>query len=76
MSDYGRVISGGKQVSKGNNTKPINNKLEGFEEHHERAEKIAGAVRRGMDNVVMEGPRRLKVNGGKFETNKSNYTYK
>jgi hypothetical protein len=76
MSGYGRVISGGAQVSKGNNTKQINDKLEGFEEKHERSGKIAGAVREGMNNVVMEGPRRLKVNGGSFEANKSNYKYK
>lgn len=75
MSEYGRVISGGAQMRKGV-TKSINDKLEDFAEKHERSEKIAGTVRKGMDNVVMEGPRRLKVNGGKFEANKSNYTYK
>ena len=76
MSGYGRVISGGKQAQKGNNTKQINDKLDNFAEKHERSETIADAVREGMNRVVMEGPKRNNVNGGKFDTNKGNYKYK
>ena len=40
MSGYGRVISGGKQMTKGVD-KPINNKLEQFAEGHAHGESIA-----------------------------------
>ena len=43
MSGYGKVINGGKQMSKGL-TKGINNKLEGFEEENERRAKVSNAV--------------------------------
>lgn len=43
MSGYGKVINGGKQMSKGL-TKGINDKLEGFEEENERRAKVANAV--------------------------------
>ena len=52
MSGYGRVISGGKQAQKGNNTKQINDKLDGFSDKHEKSEKIAGAVRANIEGVV------------------------
>ena len=42
MSEYGRVISGGKQMSKGL-TKGINDKLAGYEEENERRAVIATA---------------------------------
>jgi hypothetical protein len=38
--NYGRVISGGKQMSKGVG-KPINDKLEGFAQGHAHGESIA-----------------------------------
>lgn len=43
MSGYGKVINGGKQMSKGV-TKNINDKLEKFAEGHSRAKMIATAV--------------------------------
>jgi hypothetical protein len=43
MSAYGRVISGGKQMSKGL-TKAINDKLDTFAEGNGRAKTIAEAV--------------------------------
>jgi hypothetical protein len=43
MSGYGKVINGGKQMSKGL-TKGINDKLEGFEGENERRAKVANAV--------------------------------
>ena len=43
MSEYGKVINGGKQMSKGV-TKNINDKLEGFANGHERSKTIATAV--------------------------------
>jgi hypothetical protein len=43
MSGYGKVISGGKQMSKGV-TKNINDKLDTFADGHNRAKTIAEAV--------------------------------
>lgn len=43
MSGYGKVISGGKQMSKGL-TKAINDKLDTFAEGNSRAKTIAEAV--------------------------------
>jgi len=43
MSGYGKVISGGKQMSKGV-TKGINDKLDTFADGHGRAKTIAKAV--------------------------------
>jgi hypothetical protein len=43
MSAYGRVISGGKQMSKGL-TKAINDKLDNFADNNGRAKTIAQAV--------------------------------
>ena len=40
---YGKIIDGGKQMSKGL-TKGINNKLEGFEGENERRAVVANAV--------------------------------
>lgn len=40
---YGKIIDGGKQMTKGL-TKGINNKLEGFEEENERRAKVSNAV--------------------------------
>jgi len=40
MSGYGRVIDGGKQMTKGVH-KPINSKLESFAESHAHGESIA-----------------------------------
>ena len=43
MFGYGKIINGGKQMSKGV-TKNINDKLEGFANGHERSKTIATAV--------------------------------
>jgi hypothetical protein len=43
MSGYGKVINGGKQMSKGV-TKGINDKLDGFADGNARAKTIATAV--------------------------------
>ena len=43
MSGYGKVINGGKQMSKGL-TKGINDKLEGFAGENERRSLVANAV--------------------------------
>ena len=43
MSGYGKVINGGKQMSKGV-TKGINDKLDTFADGHGRAKTIADAV--------------------------------
>jgi len=43
MSGYGKVINGGKQMSKGL-TKGINDKLDGFKGENERRAVVANAV--------------------------------
>jgi len=43
MSGYGKVINGGKQMSKGL-TKGINDKLDGFKGENERRSLVANAV--------------------------------
>lgn len=43
MSGYGKIINGGKQMSKGL-TKGVNDKLEGFKGENERRATIATAV--------------------------------
>ena len=40
---YGKVISGGKAMTNGL-SKPINNKLKGFEDSHKRGQTLATAV--------------------------------
>ena len=64
---YGRVISGGKQMSKGL-TKGINNKLSGFEEENERRAVVAGAVRQAFTVRHLSDQTTNNSNKGKFET--------
>jgi len=64
---YGRVIDGGKQMSKGL-TKGINNKLSGFEEENERRAVVAGAVRQAFTVRHLSDQTTNNSNKGKFET--------
>ena len=62
---YGKVISGGKQMSKGL-TKGINDKLSGFEGENKRRAAVAGAVLRTYDQNPLSDQHKNNVNGGKF----------
>ena len=64
---YGRVIDGGKQMSKGL-SKGINNKLSGFEEENERRTVVAGAVRQAFTVRHLSDQTTNNSNKGKFET--------
>ena len=67
---YGKIISGGKQMSKGL-TKGINDKLATFSAGHERSDKIATAVRNTFTSRHLSEQHVQNVNGGKFEKPKS-----
>ena len=67
MSGYGRVINGGKQMSKGN-ANHINDKLSGFEGENERRAVIAGAVRQAFKVRHLSGQSTNNSNNGKFQT--------
>jgi hypothetical protein len=67
MSEYGRVISGGKQMSKGL-TKGINNKLSGYEEENERRATIATAVKNAFTVRHLSDQTTNNSNNGKFQT--------
>lgn len=62
---YGKVISGGKQMSKGL-TKGINDKLTGFEKENERRAKVAGAVANVYKVRTLSDQHTNNVDGGKF----------
>lgn len=62
---YGKVISGGKQMTKGL-SKGINDKLEEFAEGHKRAKQLAVAVRDTFNQNPLSGPHLNNVNGSKF----------
>jgi hypothetical protein len=66
---YGKVISGGKQMSKGL-TKGINDKLAGFEGENKRRAIVAGAVRKAFTQNPLSDNHTNNVNGGKFTTPK------
>ena len=66
---YGKVISGGKAMSKGV-TKGINSKLEGFAGENKRRAQVAGAVARAFDQNPLSQNHIQNVNGGKFTTPK------
>ena len=54
---YGKVISGGKQMSKGL-TKGINDKLNAFADSHKRSATLADAVKGVFnDKAPLAGPR-------------------
>ena len=67
MSEYGRVISGGKQMSKGL-SKGINDKLSGFEEENERRATIATAVKNAFTVRHLSDQTTNNSNNGKFQT--------
>ena len=62
---YGKVISGGKQMTKGL-SKGINDKLEEFAEGHKYAAKLAVAVRDTFNQNPLSDPHHNNVNGSKF----------
>ena len=66
---YGKVISGGKAMSKGL-TKGINDKLSGFENENKRRAQVAGAVARAFDQNPLSDQHTQNVNGGKFSVPK------
>jgi hypothetical protein len=66
---YGKVISGGAQMSKGL-TKGINDKLAGFEGENKRRAVVAGAVRKAFTQNPLSDNHTNNVNGGKFTTPK------
>jgi len=66
---YGKVISGGKQMSKGV-SKGINDKLAGFAGENKRRAAVAGAVRNAFTQNPLSDNHTNNVNGGKFTTPK------
>lgn len=64
---YGKVISGGKQMSKGL-TKGINDKLDGFAKENGRRAQVAGAVVKAYQIRTLSDQNINNVNGGKFTT--------
>lgn len=69
MSAYGKIISGGKAMTKGL-TAGINDKLAGFAKENERRKVIAGAVGRAFDQNPLSDNHLNNINGGKFTTPK------
>lgn len=67
MSAYGKVISGGAQVSK-TGGKSINEKLTGFAGENKRRAVIAGAVRQAFTVRHLSDQTTNNSNGGKFKT--------
>ena len=63
---YGKVISGGAQMSKGV-SKSINSKLEGFAGENKRRASVASAVSRAFTQVNLSDNTTNNVNGGKFQ---------
>lgn len=68
MSGYGKVINGGKQMSKGN-ANHITNKLSGFSKENDRRAVVAGAVRQAFTVRHLSDQTTNNVSaGGKFQT--------
>jgi len=68
MSGYGKVISGGAQVTKPG-SKSINDKLNGFAGENKRRATIAGAVRQAFTVRHLSDQTTNNVSaGGKFKT--------
>lgn len=65
MSAYGKVISGGAQMSKGL-TKGINDKLEGIADRRERAQVIATSVVNAYKVNTLSDQHTQNIRGGKF----------
>lgn len=66
---YGKIISGGKQMSKGL-SKGINDKLSGRAADDSRRAAVAGAVRKAFTQNPLSENHMQNVNGGKFTTPK------
>lgn len=67
---YGKVLSGGKAMTKGL-TKGINDKLSGFEGENKRRAAVAGAVRNAFTVRNLSDNTTNNVSkGGKFQTPK------
>ena len=62
---YGKVISGGKQMSKGLG-KGINSKLEGFAEENKRRATVATAVSNAYKVDTLSSQHTNNVRGGTF----------
>ena len=65
MSAYGKVISGGAQMSKGL-TKGINDKLDGIADRRERAQVIATSVVNAYKVNTLSDQHIQNIRGGKF----------
>ena len=65
MSGYGKVISGGKQMSKGV-SKGINDKLDGFAKENGRRASVANAVKDVYKIRTLSDQHTNNVNNGKF----------
>lgn len=64
MSGYGRVIDGGKQMTKGVN-KPINSKLESFAEGHAHGESIAKRAVEALGHEDFSDQHIQNINAGR-----------
>ena len=62
---YGKVISGGKQMSKGL-SKGINDKLDGFADENKRRASVSQAVSSVYKAGVITSPHTNNVKGGSF----------
>jgi hypothetical protein len=62
---YGKIISGGKQMSKGL-SKNINDKLDSFAKGHAHAASIANAVSSAYKAGIVNDPHTNNVKGGTF----------
>ena len=69
MSAYGKVISGGKAMTKGL-TKGINDKLDGIADRRERAQVIATSVVNAYKVNTLSEQHTQDINGGKFTAGK------
>jgi hypothetical protein len=67
MSGYGKVISGGAQVTKPG-SKSINDKLTGFAGEQKRRAVVAGAVRQAFTVRHLSDQQTNNSNNGKFQT--------
>jgi hypothetical protein len=69
MSGYGKVISGGKAMSKGV-SKGINSKLDGFAKENGRRQSIATAVNNAFKQRNLSDNTTNNTDNGKFQTPK------
>lgn len=65
MSGYGKIISGGAQMTKGV-SKGINDKLQGKAAEEKRRGAVAAQVRNVYDVKTLSEPHLNNINGGKF----------